>query len=127
MYLIEQGLDSPKAKLRIAIMAILANNSERLGIYPFDLLTKKCHIKILKILSVKNPMEYSEEYLKYCLKALSSCMNESNSILIEDLKKEEKSISWKKIIAILKHFMGKNKEEDVKMSCCKIFMLLVKY
>lgn len=86
----------------------------------------KVHLKVLKILSVRNPMEYSEEYLKFNVIVLSKCLQDQNALLVEDFRKEEKYISWKKIIAILKHFMAKNKEEEIKMACCRIFLLLVK-
>lgn len=72
-------------------------------------------------------MEYSEEFLKYNLMVLAKCFQDQQSVLIEDFKKEEKQISWKKVISILKFFMAKNKEEEIKLSCCRIFLLLVKY
>lgn len=87
----------------------------------------KVHLKILRILSVRNPMEYGEDFLKYNVIVLVKCLQDQNGLLIEDFKKEEKHISWKKIIAILKFFMAKNKEEEIKMACCKIFLLLVKH
>jgi hypothetical protein len=121
------GLESAKIKLRISVLAIMANSGERLGIFPFDLTTVKCHIKILKNLSVRNPMEFSEDYLKYNILVLGKCVEDLSGLLIEDFKKDDKSIIWKKVISILKFFMNKNREEDTKIGCCRIFLLLVKY
>lgn len=130
--LLADGLDSNRPKLRTRILTILALSSERLGvkdfnqIYSYDLTNIKAHLKVLKILSVRNPMEYSEEFLKYNIIVLSKCIQEMSPVLIEDFKKDEKFISWKKVIGILKHFMAMNKEEDIKLACCSIFLLLTK-
>lgn len=121
------GLESSKTKLRVSVLAIMANSGERLGIFPFDLTSVKCHIKILKNLSVRNPMEFSEDYLKYNILVLGKCVQDLSGLLIDDFRKDEKSIIWKKVISILKFFMSKNKEEEAKIGCCRIFLLLVKY
>lgn len=71
-------------------------------------------------------MEYSEEYLKHNVIVLSKCIQDMSPVLIEDFRKDEKFISWKKVIGILKHFMAMNKEEEIKLACCNIFLLLVK-
>lgn len=71
-------------------------------------------------------MEYSEEFLKNNVTVLSKCIQDMSPVLIEDFKKDEKFISWKKVIGILKYFMALNKEEDIKLASCNIFLLLVK-
>lgn len=127
LFLLVEGLESPKMKLKQGVLTILANSCERIGVQSFDLINIKCHIKILKLLSMRNPMEYNEDFLKYNILVLAKCVQDLSSVLIEDFKKEEKFISWKKVISILKHFMAKNKEEELKIGCCRIFLLLVKY
>lgn len=125
--LLMEGIDSNILKLRHDIMAMLSGNCERIGIYAFDLINIKCHIKLVKLLSVRNPMEYPEEFLCNMTLVLSKCIQDMNVLIIEDFKKEDKLISWKKVINILKHFMTSNKGEGLKLACCRIFYLLVKH
>jgi hypothetical protein len=126
MYLIIVALESNRTLLKQAVLRVLAYGQEKLGITHFDMMNGRIHIKLLKLLSIKNPLEYSEEMLKDVIVILSYFMKESATTLMEDFRKEEKSISWKKIISILKLFMSKNKEEEAKFAACRVFLLLVK-
>jgi len=127
LYLLAEGLDSSSQALRQTLLDLLVTKSKNLNIFSFDLLNIKCHTRILKYLSSRNPLEYKEDFLKSCILLLSECIQDLSSLHIDDFKKEEKLVSWKKVVSILKLFLSKNKEEDVKYACCRIFQLLVKY